>query len=34
VLAVWNRAFDPVGKNPETQTTSPNVQRVVKDAPR
>jgi type IV secretion system protein VirB9 len=33
VLAVWNRAFDPVGKNPETQTTSPNVQRVVKDAP-
>jgi type IV secretion system protein VirB9 len=33
VLAVWNRAFDPVGKNPETQTTSPNVQRVIKDAP-
>jgi type IV secretion system protein VirB9 len=33
VLAVWNQAFDPVGKNPETQTTSPNVQRVVKDAP-
>ena len=33
VLAVWNRAFDPVGKNPETQTTSPIVQRVIKDAP-
>jgi type IV secretion system protein VirB9 len=33
VLAIWNRAFDPVGKNPETETTSPNVQRVVKDAP-
>jgi type IV secretion system protein VirB9 len=33
VLAVWNRAFDPVGKNPETQTTSPNVQRIIKDAP-
>lgn len=33
VLAVWNRAFDPVDKNPGTQTTSPNVQRIVKDAP-
>jgi len=33
VLAIWNRTFDPVGKNPETQTTSPNVQRVVKDPP-
>ena len=33
VLAIWNRAFDPVGKNPETETTSPNVQRVIKDAP-
>lgn len=33
VLAVWNQAFDPVGKNPETETTSPNVQRVVKDPP-
>jgi type IV secretion system protein VirB9 len=33
VLAIWNRAFDPVGKNPETETTSPNVQRVLKDAP-
>jgi type IV secretion system protein VirB9 len=33
VLAIWNQAFDPVGKNPETQTTSPNVQRVMKDAP-
>ncbi len=33
VLCIWNRAFDPVGKNPGTETTSPNVQRVVKDAP-
>jgi type IV secretion system protein VirB9 len=33
VLAVWNQAFDPVGKNPDTETTSPNVRRVVKDAP-
>jgi type IV secretion system protein VirB9 len=33
VLAVWNKAFDPVGKNPQTQTTSRNVRRVVKDAP-
>jgi type IV secretion system protein VirB9 len=33
VLAIWNQAFDPVGNNPETGTTSPNVQRVVKDAP-
>ena len=33
VLAIYNKAFDPVGKNPDTQTTSPNVQRVVKDAP-
>jgi type IV secretion system protein VirB9 len=33
VLAVWNQAFDPVGRNPETQTTSPNVQRVIRDAP-
>jgi type IV secretion system protein VirB9 len=33
VLGIWNQAFDPVGKNPETETTSPNVQRVLKDAP-
>ncbi len=33
VLAIWNQAFDPVGKNPVTQTTSPHVQRVVRDAP-
>jgi type IV secretion system protein VirB9 len=33
VLCIWNRAFNPVGQNPETGTTSPNVQRVVKDAP-
>src|SRR5665213_751248 len=34
VLAVWNQAFDPVGKNQETQTTSPNVKRVVREPPR
>ena len=34
VLAVWNKAFDAVGKSPGTQTTSPNVLRVVKDAPK
>ncbi|MGI4797066.1 MAG: TrbG/VirB9 family P-type conjugative transfer protein [Janthinobacterium lividum] len=33
VLCIWNRAFDPVGLNPGTETTSPNVQRVVKEAP-
>jgi type IV secretion system protein VirB9 len=33
VLAIWNRAFDPVGKNTETETTSPDVQRVLKDRP-
>ena len=33
VLCIWNQAFDPVGKNPETGTSSPNVQRVVKEAP-
>ncbi len=33
VLCIWNRAYDPVGTNPGTQTTSPNVQRVVKEAP-
>ncbi len=33
VLCIWNRAFNPVGQNPETGTTSPNVQRVVRDAP-
>jgi len=33
VLCIWNRAFDPVGQIPETGTTSPNVQRVVRDAP-
>ncbi len=33
VLCIWNRAFNAVGQNPETGTTSPNVQRVVKDAP-
>ena len=34
VLAVWNRAFNAVGRNPETRTTSPNVRRVVTEAPR
>jgi type IV secretion system protein VirB9 len=33
VLAIWNQAFDRVGRNPETQATSPNVQHVVKDPP-
>ena len=31
VLCIWNRAFDPVGQNPETGTTSPDVQRMVKE---
>ena len=34
VLAVWNRAFDAVGRNPGTQTTSPDVRRIVREAPR
>jgi type IV secretion system protein VirB9 len=33
VLAIWNQVFDRVGRNPETQATSPNVQHVVKDPP-
>ena len=33
VLAIWNQAFNPIGLNPGTGTTSPAVQRVVKDAP-
>jgi type IV secretion system protein VirB9 len=33
VLAVWNMAFNAVGLNPGTETTSPSVQRVVKEAP-
>jgi type IV secretion system protein VirB9 len=33
VLCIWNRAFDPVGKNRGTETTSPNVQRVLRDVP-
>jgi len=33
VLAIWNQAFNPIGLNPGTNTTSPTVQRVVKDAP-
>ncbi|MGI4801049.1 MAG: TrbG/VirB9 family P-type conjugative transfer protein [Janthinobacterium lividum] len=33
VLCIWNRAYDAIGKNPGTNTTSPDVQRVVKEAP-
>ena len=33
VLCIWNKAYDPVGLNPHTNTTSPNVQRIVRDAP-
>lgn len=31
VLCIWNRAFDSIGQNPETGTTSPDVQRVLKE---
>ena len=34
VLCIWNRSYNPVGLNPGTNTTSPNVQRIVKDAPK
>ena len=34
VLCIWNRAYDPVGSNPGTNTTSPVVQRVVTEAPK
>lgn len=30
VLCIWNKAFNPVGMNPGTNTTSPNVVRVLK----
>lgn len=33
VLCVFNEAYDRVGINPETNTTSPSVERVVKAAP-
>ncbi|MBB2842086.1 UNVERIFIED_ORG: type IV secretion system protein VirB9 [Rhizobium etli] len=33
VLCVFNEAFDRVGINPETDTTSPSVERVVKTSP-
>ncbi|MGI4794029.1 MAG: TrbG/VirB9 family P-type conjugative transfer protein [Janthinobacterium lividum] len=33
VLCIWNRAFNAVGDNPGTETTSPDVQRVVKETP-
>lgn len=31
VLCIFNRAFDPVGRNPGTNTISPNVRRVLKE---
>ncbi|AYG62368.1 P-type conjugative transfer protein VirB9 [Rhizobium jaguaris] len=31
VLCVFNEAYDPVGINPDTNTTSPSVERVLKD---
>lgn len=34
VLCIWNRAYDKVGASPETGTTSPNVQRLTKEAPK
>jgi type IV secretion system protein VirB9 len=34
VLCVFNEAYDRVGINPETNTTSPSVERVVKTEPR
>lgn len=34
VLCIWNRAYDKVGTSPETGTTSPDVQRVTKEAPK
>jgi type IV secretion system protein VirB9 len=33
VLCIWNLGFDPVGHHPPTETTSPNVQRVIGEAP-
>jgi type IV secretion system protein VirB9 len=33
VLCIFNRGYDPVGENPQTGTTSPNVQRVTKGSP-
>jgi type IV secretion system protein VirB9 len=33
VLCIWNQAYNPIGENPGTDTTSPDVQRVVKPAP-
>jgi type IV secretion system protein VirB9 len=33
VLAIWNQAFDPVGRRPDTGTTSPEVERMIKEAP-
>jgi type IV secretion system protein VirB9 len=33
VLCVFNKAFNPVGNNPGSGTTSPDVQRITKDQP-
>lgn len=33
VLCVWNRAFDPAGRNPGTGTTSPDVIRQTEESP-
>jgi len=34
VLCIWNRAYDKVGLNPQTGTTSADVKRVTKEAPK
>jgi len=34
VLCVWNRAYDKIGRSPGTNTTSPKVNRITRDAPR
>lgn len=34
VLCIWNRAYDKIGNSPETGTTSPDVKRVTKEAPK
>ena len=34
VLCIWNRAYNPVGLNPGTNTNTPKVERVTNEAPR
>ena len=34
VLCIWNRAYDKIGNPPDTGTTSPEVKRVTKEAPK